>query len=154
KRFKEKVMKVKVITNLAALLLLVTFATFCFGQTESGQISGSVTDPSGAVVSGAKVTVKNVNTSAERTTTADSSGSYTVTNLQPGTYEIGVQAAGFSKAARRVQVTVGSSNTIDVALKPAGAETVVEVSTTSNTVETRSGEQSSVVNSSQITELP
>src|ERR671913_280962 len=92
---------------LLAALLLLSGAT-AFAQTETGQITGRVTDPNGAVVPGASVTVKSVETAAERAATADAEGSYTVTNLQPGLYDVTVAAPNFAKSTQRVQITVGA----------------------------------------------
>jgi len=74
-----------------ATFFLMAFTATVFGQAETGQISGKVTDPNGAVVPNASVTVKSVSTTAERTATADSDGVYLVTNLQPGLYDVTVK---------------------------------------------------------------
>src|SRR5689334_13148800 len=78
------------------LLLSICAATLAYSQGETGQISGTVYDPSGAVVPNAKITVKSVATGAERQTTSSGAGTYTVTNLQPGTYTVKVEATGFA----------------------------------------------------------
>jgi len=139
-------------------LLLVVMALLCglaLAQTETGQIIGTVTDPQGAVVSGAKVTAKNTSTNAERSTTTNSNGLYTFTNLQPGTYEVRVDAANFAASTRKLDVTVGSRNTVDFPLAVTGTSTTVEVVSESNVqVETTQQQLSSVVNAQQITELP
>lgn len=77
-------------------------------QAETGQLFGRVVDPNGALVAGATVTVKSVGTGATRTVSTDSDGSYLVTNLQPGLYDVSVQAQGFNEVTQRTQITVGS----------------------------------------------
>src|SRR5262245_18317405 len=69
-------------------------------QSTFGQFVGTVKDPSGAVIPGVMVTVKNLGTSATRTATGDETGSYTVVNLEPGDYEITMEAAGFQRVTR------------------------------------------------------
>src|SRR5215468_12381159 len=98
---------------IAAGLLLVAFilligAGLALAQTETGQISGKVTDPSGAVVPGATVVVKSLATSREITITSDSQGLYTISSLQPGLYEVTTSSSNFKPTTQRVQVTVGS----------------------------------------------
>src|SRR5512140_3969 len=87
---------------LGILALLALLCDLAFAQTETGQVVGTVTDPQEAVVAGAKVTLKNVNTNASRETVTNSNGLYTITNLQPGDYEVKVEAANFAPTAKRV----------------------------------------------------
>ena len=92
-------MKLRMI--LAALVVLS--ATALVAQTFRGTILGTVTDPSGAVVSGAKVNVHNVNTGQDRTTQTSADGSYAVPELPIGTYTVTVTQSGF-----QTSVTSGS----------------------------------------------
>lgn len=78
-----------------AFSLLLLIAVCAFAQSDNSSISGIVKDPTGAVVANAKVTVKNEGTAFERQTTSNDSGFYTVTNIQPGFYEVKVEATGF-----------------------------------------------------------
>lgn len=125
-------------------------------QAETGQISGRVLDPNGAVVAGATVTVKSVGTGAERTTTTTDEGFYTVTNLQPGLYDITVQAPGFNPTTQRTQVTVGARNTVDFTLAVAAVSggTVEVVAGSGLEVNTQTQELSTVVSENQIRQLP
>jgi protocatechuate 3,4-dioxygenase beta subunit len=74
----------------------------------AGQIIGRSHHPNGAVVTGAAISVKSVETGAQRTATTNEDGVYTITNLQPGVYEITTEAANFAKSMQRLQVTVGA----------------------------------------------
>src|SRR5262249_9702638 len=69
-------------------------------QSTFGQFVGTVKDPSGAVIGGAMINVKNLGTSATRSAITDETGSYTVVNLEPGDYEITMESAGFQKVTR------------------------------------------------------
>lgn len=139
----------------ATLLLLVLVTSSAFGQADTGQIIGKVIDPNGAAVPGATVTVKSIATGAERTATADADGSYTVTNLQPGLYDVTTQGASFAASTQRVEVSTGARVSLETKLgiqQLAGEVNVVaqggvEVNTTTQ-------ELSDVVSGTQIRELP
>src|SRR5438270_13180645 len=83
--------------------LVILFAVYtvvaqcCFGQTFSSSITGVITDPSGSVVQGAKVHLRNMGTNDVRDTTTTAAGSYKFDNLLPGTYEITAEATGFKR---------------------------------------------------------
>ena len=83
----------------AALLLLVAFIG-ASAQEFRGSIIGQITDPNGAIVPGAVVTIKNVGTNVENTATINDEGSYNFPLLQPGHYTLTVTAPGFSSAVR------------------------------------------------------
>src|SRR5215210_7535018 len=93
---------------ITALFVLTLLSVAAFGQTETGQILGKVIDPNGAVIPGASVTVKSADTGREVTATANDEGTYTITNLQPGNYDVTVQAGSFEATTQRVVVTVGA----------------------------------------------
>ena len=89
------------VTGLACLLVAAVLSLNCFGQTEAGQISGTVKDASGALVTGARVVAKSVNTGFTREAVTNSSGLYTIPSLKPDTYEVIIEATGFQKFGRR-----------------------------------------------------
>src|SRR5467141_3269324 len=87
-------------------------------QTFRGTILGTVTDPSGAVVAGAKVSAKNLGTGLERTTETSPDGSYALPELPIGTYNVTVTQSGFQTfVATGVTVDVASERRVDAALK-------------------------------------
>src|SRR5438045_8597617 len=81
------------------LAFVVLAAVSLMAQTFRGTILGPVTDPSGAAVTGAKVTAKNVNTGLERTTQTSADGSYSIPELPIGTYTVTVSQRGFQTSA-------------------------------------------------------
>src|SRR5271155_2778570 len=91
-----------------SLVFILLAALSLSAQTFRGTILGTVTDPSGAVVPGAKVTVKNTGTGLERTTETSADGSYSAPELPIGTYSVTVTQAGF-------QTFITTSVTVDVA---------------------------------------
>ena len=140
---------------LASVALLLVLAGLLFAQTNTGEISGAVRDPSGAVVPNATITVTNLGTGLSRTAVSSSTGQYLITALPIGRYEVAVNQSGFQAFKRQIEVTVGSRNALDIPLQLSGASTVVEVVGEGGAVvNTIDQQQSDVVNSAQITGLP
>ena len=111
------------------LIWVLIVSAAAFGQTFRGTILGTVTDASGAVVSGAKVGVRNVGTGLERTTQTSADGSYSVPELPIGTYTVTVTQSGFqTSVTKEVVIGIASERRVDAALKPGTAATTVEVS--------------------------
>ena len=98
-------------------------------QTFRGTVLGTVTDASGAVVSGAKVAVHNVNTGQERTTLTSADGSYSVPELPIGTYTVTISQSGFQTSVTSgVVVDVATERRVDAQLKAGQVSQTVEVS--------------------------
>ena len=121
------------------LLFIALLSLTISAQTFRGTILGTVTDPAGALMPGAKVTVKNLNTGLERSTVTDDAGNYTVAELPVGLYEVRVEVSGFNpRVITNINVGVASELRVDANLNPAGVDTEVivgineQVETTSN----------------------
>jgi hypothetical protein len=137
-----------------ALLAIFSFGSAALGQ-ETGQISGIVTDPTGAVVPNATVSIKNVGTNAVRTVTSNNAGSYVVPGLQPATYEVTVTGAGFHPYTTRVEVTVAAKVTLDPKLSVTQENTTVEVTAEGGAqANTQTQELSQIVNATEVAQLP
>jgi hypothetical protein len=105
------------------------FANLSPAQSTFGEFLGTVKDPSGAVITGVVITVKNVETSASRSAVTDTSGSYTVVNLEPGTYTILMEAPGFQKIEHpNLQLLSRQTVRVDGELGLASQTQTVEVS--------------------------
>src|SRR5262249_23131453 len=101
--------------SLLALMLLVRSAP---AQTAAAQLSGRVTDPSGAVIPNAQITVKNKETGVGRHTTSNEAGYYAVPSLDPGVYEVLVEQRGFRPVRRSgIQLHVNQASAIDFSLE-------------------------------------
>ncbi len=117
------------ITVVYGLVFLLVAAIGLSAQTFRGTILGTATDPSGAVLPGAKVTVKNVATGLERGTMTSADGSYALPELPIGTYTVTVVLAGFETfEATGVTVDVASERRVDAGMKTGAVSTKVEVS--------------------------
>ena len=139
------------------LLVLATTAVSptLLGQSiTSGDITGTVTDPSGAVLSTASATLKNAETGFSRTTTTSGTGAYRFSLVPLGQYTMTVSAAGFQTASRVVTVAVGQTLTVDVQLGLATASASVEVSEAAATVETENADLTTIFTSTQVADLP
>jgi len=138
------------------LVFVLLAAVSLSAQTFRGTILGTVTDPQGAVVTGAKVTVKNVGTGLERTTETSADGSYALPELQIGTYTVTVTLAGFQTfVTTGVTVDVAGERRVDAALKTGQVSTRVEVSgDLLPQVETTSAELGGTLTAETIESLP
>ncbi len=139
---------------LTALLLLLLAASGLIAQTETAQLSGVVTDPTGAVVPNAKVTVKSVETGVNRVVNTSASGVYAFPDLRPGSYDLTVTSQGFSTTKGRVTLTVGARTNQDFKLEVGQTSTVVEVEENAATVNTVSQTLGSTVTSAEVLQLP
>ncbi len=113
---------------LLVLLCLVTSLAPLSAQTTSGAIVGTVTDPSGAVIGGASITVTNVDTGISVKATTDSSGEYVVTPLSVGRYSVTVEATGFKRSVRTdITLNVQDRLRVDAKLEVGAVTDTVEV---------------------------
>jgi hypothetical protein len=137
------------------LLLMVLTAPAWAQSTTDGAIGGVVTDPSGALVPGAAVTVRNQATNATATTQSDNGGRYVVIHLQPGTYDVEVKSPGLSTLKQTsVAVEVGRVATVDVALKITGGTETVTVTGEAAVVNTEQQDFSTNLNLTSLSNLP
>lgn len=144
-----------VVASAFLLALVLGYAPYAFGQTETGSVNGTITDQSHASVPKATVTVTGVNTGSVRATVSDVNGFYNVSNLQPGLYEVTVEAANLAKANGRAEVTVGSRVQLDFQLSLKTTTTIVEVVGAGGVqVNTETATLGTVINSKDVANLP
>lgn len=147
---------VRVFAPLGLVCLLFALALPCFGQLGKGVVTGTVTDPSGAVIPNATVQLVNKGTSVVRSTTSNASGIYRFEFTDPGTYTLRVSAAGFATyELTNLDVTVGQTVTSDVQLEVRAATQTVTVEAGGvQLVNTANDEISGLVGRSTIQNLP
>jgi hypothetical protein len=136
-------------------LLLAIPATYAQGVGASGSLNGTVTDPTGAVVSKATVTADDPTRGIHIPVVTNDSGQYRFTSLAPGNYDLTVQASGFqSQVEKGVAVTVGQAATLDFHLQVATSAQTVEVTAVPPVVETERGSQADTITQTYIEDLP
>ena len=142
------------VLSAAAMLLSIPGTSFAQTTVGTGSIVGTVSDPSGAVVSGAKVTITNVANGQLINLTANSSGSFNSGALIPGNYKTQVAAKGFSTAEVSLAVLVGNTATVNVNLEIGQKSQIVEVQAFTLQVNTEQATVQGVLNAEQIENLP
>lgn len=123
-------------------------------STVTGGISGKVTDPAGAIVTGATVTVTNIGTNVANTAVTAADGAFRMTNLQPGNYRVETTATGFGKATAEVVVEVGAITSVDVPLTVGAATGEVTVTAEAPALNTNDATNATGINQTSINELP
>src|SRR5438876_585932 len=140
---------------LLALCTVWLFIGSSDGADPTGTIAGTVLDPSGAAVVGAKVTATNVATGFTRDTQSVVDGSYLFPLLPVGTYSVAVEAAGFHRSEQKgIQVKADQSSAVSINLQIGATTETISVDANADLVETRSGALSKVVTQQNIIELP
>jgi Carboxypeptidase regulatory-like domain len=115
---------------LWGIVVVSLLTAAAYGQVDQGRIGGVVKDPSGALIPGATLIVKNVNTGEEKKTVTGDNGEYVVTALRPSTYSVKASLPGFADSeSSSIQVVVGQKLTLDFTLRPANLAQTVDVTT-------------------------
>lgn len=139
----------------AVLLTLLATTPAAWAQSATGQITGTVTDASGAAVPGAKVTLTNQQTGSTREATASDTGGYTFPLLPVGLYSVQVERQGFSIARRTdIRLNVDQVVRIDLQLTVGATSETVNVQASSVAIDTETAGVGQVVTTRQVTELP
>ena len=126
-----------------------------FAQSSNGQITGLVTDTSGAAVEGANITATNNATGVTYTTTSNGSGVYVLPQLVPGPYKVSLNKEGFATVERpELTVRTGDHLSVDFNLRPATAKEVVTVTESAPLLQSDQSSSSTVLDNKMITELP
>jgi len=141
--------------SLLAIVILLWFSAAGVAQSTSGRILGTLTDQSGAAVSGASVVITDVQRGTSRTVTTDESGNYAVPNLQPGSYKIHAEAKGFKSVERvNVLLEVASDVRADFSLQPGQVSETVTISEDVPLVNTTSATLGGTLSNKEINDLP
>jgi hypothetical protein len=144
------------LTVFVVCAILLGSAEMALAQVNTATLSGTVTDPQGLPVKGARVTVTNVGTSAARSVVTDDSGYYTLVGLPPGRYKFAVDGGSNFAAYQNesIVVTVGENATLDPRLELRGIQQTVTVTTETAPIETTKTEVSQTIEQRRIDNLP
>src|SRR5215468_9842091 len=135
------------------LFFLLSFSAVSLAQG-MGSIVGTVTDPSGAVLAGAKITATEIGTGLIRMTTADSQGYYVISSLKPAQYTVTIESSGFRSSKQEVTLLADQALTVNGRLQLGTPTEVVEVTGTELQVDTTTSTLRHVVEQARLTELP
>jgi len=142
-------------TAILVGVILAAFSAVVVGQAMNATLLGTVTDASGAVVSGAKVTITETKTGVSRSATTNEDGNYEFPNLPPGQYEVAVERDGFKKSIRSgVDVLVNSDVRINAVLQPGTNSETVVVTAEIPILQTDRADVVEKMESKQVTDLP
>jgi hypothetical protein len=137
------------------IVCLTAFALAASAQTDRGTLTGTVSDPSGAVIPGVSIEAKNVQTGATYQAGSSETGNYTLAQLPAGTYELSAELPGFRKFVRTgIVVAVATVLRIDVTLEVGAAGESITVDTASPLLKTESGEVGHNLTTDQVNNLP
>lgn len=147
----------RVLRTAAAIVFFMVFAAQLRSQTGTSSIGGTITDPQGRPVAGAKVTLTNTATNATRSVQSSDNGSYLFDLISPGTYQVEVEAKGFTKnITDNVQALIGKPTDHNVQLVVGSVSVVVEVTASDQNavINTQDASLGNTFDSAQITQLP
>src|SRR5262245_60745102 len=137
-----------------ALAIWLLLAPAANAQTETGKITGRITDEQGGALPGVTITATAVKTSVSRTTTTDPGGAYLFANVQPTDYEIKAELSGFRTVVTRTTVAVGATVAVDVRLPIGGVQEAVQVTAHDPSIDVRTPAVSTTLTETQLRELP
>jgi hypothetical protein len=145
----------RIATRLFVVLLLVCMAPLVEGQVATGDILGNVTDSTGAAIPNAKVRLENLGTHVLQQATSGENGSYTFTQLQPGTYRLGIGMSGFKSFSNPSLVLIaGDRARVDATLQIGETTETVEVTTQPSALQTDSTNVGSSIEAKAISDIP
>jgi hypothetical protein len=144
----------RIASAFAIIVFVAVTSATAFGQVTSS-LSGAVTDPTGAVVAGATVTVKSAASGSEFKTITSNQGTYNISSLGAGKYVVVVTASGFKNATvQDIEIDAGTPATVNVTLEVGQANETVVVQGGAEIVQTQTANVSTTLNSNQILNLP
>jgi hypothetical protein len=148
--------RLTIMIALASLVVMIASNTPIFAQASgsTAELRGQVTDANGATIPNAKLTLTDLAKGSSRVATSDGDGNYVFLGLLPSSYDLKVEAQGFSASATRLELTVGQQANIPIKLAAGKIEVQVDVVGGAEVVETNRTEQASTVDAKQITGLP
>src|SRR5262245_42064949 len=148
-------MKEKMRFFALALAMLMIFSCVALAQTSRGSLSGTVVDPSDAVIKDAKVTLENLDTKVKRETVTNSAGIYRFDAVDLGAYKVTVEASGFStQVTSNVNISANLTTTLDFNLKVGGGGEVITVEGSAQDVLPAEPVRGESISSRKISDLP
>jgi hypothetical protein len=140
---------------VAGFVIIATSSSIALGQTTFGSLTGTITDPSGAVVPGVRVAITNLGTSSKQIATTNADGIYVLVNLLPGNYRIDAERAGFKRFSQQpVIIQVHQSYRIDIRMQVGAVTQTVHVTAATPLLQPQTSSLGQVVAGRSVTEMP
>lgn len=143
-----------VLVMVVAMLVALSPGTRAMAQTDTGRVTGTVTDASGAVVSGASVTLTNLATDANQIVTSGNDGNYNFAAVSRGKYRISATASGFNTITQDFELQVSQVKEADFQLQPGATTTTVDVTSSAQIVDVSTSSTGAVIEGRQVVDLP
>src|SRR4051812_17122288 len=135
--------------------LLLAFAGLLVAQGERATLTGTATDSSKAIIPGAAITLRNIDTNVITRTTTNTQGLYFINSILPGTYELTIEKSGFRPArVQNIPLTTGLAATQDIVLEVGTLRQAVQVDAAAIQIEAQSSDMNAVVTTRPVAELP
>jgi Carboxypeptidase regulatory-like domain/TonB-dependent Receptor Plug Domain len=148
-------MKIKFVTLVSVLALLLATTVIAFGQDTKGSVEGTVKDANGAVVPNATVEIKGVSLGFTRTATSNGEGVYVFSQIPVGIYKVSAVSTNLKSQSKEITVTLGNTSSVDIELAVTGATATVDIVATDNlAVDTSEAKVQTNITAAQIENLP
>src|SRR5258708_27944044 len=144
----------KIFAPLVVIAFSLSLTVSIYSQVTGATLSGTISDPSGGLIPGAQISIRNTATGISKDFQADSDGYYTAPNLAPGTYEVRVTAKGFNTVVSMVTLAVGAQQQLNIPMKIGEISQTVQVTQAAPQIDLTSSTLTGQVESQMILELP
>ncbi len=143
------------VVSLIGMIVLGVACQFSFAQAVNGTLLGTVTDASGATVSGAKIRATETSTSVSHEAATNESGNYTFPDMPPGNYNVTVEATGFKKATQeKIDLVSNSATRVDIDLQPGNVSETVLVTEAPPVLQTDRADISTKIETQEVVDMP
>src|SRR3989441_5855476 len=140
---------------VSSVFLLILFFALAFAQLDTGTISGTAADQTGAAVPGASVAIKNVDTGIVRRLVTNEAGRYEAVALPAGTYEVTASLVGFQTFVRGgIGLTVGRNAVVDIALRVGDVSQAITITAETSQVETTTATVTQLIDERKVLDIP
>src|SRR6202140_825816 len=146
--------RTKILAPLVVIVFSLSLTASMYSQVTGATLSGTISDPSGGVIPGAQISIRNTATGINKDFQADSDGYYTAPNLAPGTYEVRITAKGFNTTVLTVTLAVGAKQHLNIPMKVGEASETVQVTQAAPQIDLTSSTLTGQVESQTILDLP
>src|SRR5467141_1964315 len=144
----------KIFAPLVVIVFSLSLTVSIYSQVTGATLSGTISDPSGGLIPGAQITIRNTATGISKDFQADSDGYYTAPNLAPGTYEVRVTAKGFSTVVSTVTLAVGAQQQLNIPMRVGETTQTIQVTQAAPQIDLTSSTLTGQVESQTILDLP